>query len=356
MGDVESLSQGLGSGLASQVDSITGLIESPVETSRQMYQGVKALAQNPSVIPGLLRDAYQGATSGPMGFGEFVGANVGLRPRTPKSLLDMTVYHGSPHDFDRFDMSKIGTGEGAQAYGHGLYVAESPDVAKTYRFQAGATGFGGTYAVHPSDVEKLRPLIDGSNGLGAGAIEDVISGIPPNDVKRGLQSMLKMGEIDEKELSGAMDALSKAESLLANRKGALYTVDLPDSAIANMLDWDAPLSQQPESVRKALRAAMPMPDPVEVAGGSWRVGPYRRKTLAEASEAWANKHEFTGTGAAAYQELATALGGQEKASAALASAGVPGLRYLDGGSRQIGNGTRNYVVFDDKLLKILKKE
>ena len=39
------------------------------------------------------------------------------------------AYHGSPHDFDRFDMSKIGTGEGAQAYGHGLYLAESPAVA-----------------------------------------------------------------------------------------------------------------------------------------------------------------------------------------------------------------------------------
>ena len=39
------------------------------------------------------------------------------------------AYHGSPHDFDKFDLSKIGTGEGAQAYGHGLYFAESPKVA-----------------------------------------------------------------------------------------------------------------------------------------------------------------------------------------------------------------------------------
>ena len=40
------------------------------------------------------------------------------------------AYHGSPYDFDRFDMSKIGTGEGAQAYGHGLYFAENPAVAR----------------------------------------------------------------------------------------------------------------------------------------------------------------------------------------------------------------------------------
>src|SRR5882757_4318907 len=43
------------------------------------------------------------------------------------------AYHGSPYNFDRFDMSKIGTGEGAQSYGHGLYFAENPTVAAEYR-------------------------------------------------------------------------------------------------------------------------------------------------------------------------------------------------------------------------------
>ncbi|CAB4145377.1 hypothetical protein UFOVP473_1, partial [uncultured Caudovirales phage] len=42
----------------------------------------------------------------------------------------ITAYHGSPHSFDRFSLDKIGTGEGAQAYGHGLYFAQSEDVAK----------------------------------------------------------------------------------------------------------------------------------------------------------------------------------------------------------------------------------
>ncbi len=43
------------------------------------------------------------------------------------------AYHGSPHDFEKFDISKIGTGEGAQAFGHGLYFAENEGVAKQYR-------------------------------------------------------------------------------------------------------------------------------------------------------------------------------------------------------------------------------
>jgi hypothetical protein len=41
-----------------------------------------------------------------------------------QTVSPLTVYHGSPHKFDRFDASKIGTGEGAQSYGHGLYLAK----------------------------------------------------------------------------------------------------------------------------------------------------------------------------------------------------------------------------------------
>ena len=43
------------------------------------------------------------------------------------------AYHGSPHAFDAFSDHAIGTGEGAQAYGHGLYFAEREGVAKEYK-------------------------------------------------------------------------------------------------------------------------------------------------------------------------------------------------------------------------------
>jgi len=64
------------------------------------------------------------------------GVNAGLRnlaaPGTLNHQTGAVVWHGSPHAFVKFDSSKIGTGEGAQAYGHGLYLAEAPDVSKTY--------------------------------------------------------------------------------------------------------------------------------------------------------------------------------------------------------------------------------
>ena len=43
------------------------------------------------------------------------------------------AYHGSPHDFDEFSTDKIGTGEGAQAYGRGLYFAEREGTAQSYK-------------------------------------------------------------------------------------------------------------------------------------------------------------------------------------------------------------------------------
>lgn len=43
------------------------------------------------------------------------------------------VWHGSPHTFDRFSLDHIGTGQGAQTYGWGLYFASVRDVAIAYR-------------------------------------------------------------------------------------------------------------------------------------------------------------------------------------------------------------------------------
>jgi hypothetical protein len=40
---------------------------------------------------------------------------------------------------------------------------------------------------------------------------------------------------------------------------------------------------------------------------------------------------------------------------ALKEKGIPGIRYLDAGSRGAGDGSRNYVVFDDSLIDIIRK-
>ena len=48
------------------------------------------------------------------------------------------AWHGSPHDFDEFDLGAIGTGEGNQAHGWGLYFAKDKKIAENYRDILGA--------------------------------------------------------------------------------------------------------------------------------------------------------------------------------------------------------------------------
>src|SRR6185437_16727922 len=77
----------------------------------------------------------------------------GAVPQEADALnMGIKAYHGSPHDFDAFDLSKIGTGEGAQAYGHGIYMAENPSVAESYRTAGPAGNVPPPTYKAPSDV------------------------------------------------------------------------------------------------------------------------------------------------------------------------------------------------------------
>jgi hypothetical protein len=81
---------------------------------------------NNTIVPNLQR------TFGEEGARE-IGSSVMMALPFVRKVPSMKAFHGSPHDFDKFSTAQIGTGEGAQAYGHGLYFAESEDVARGYR-------------------------------------------------------------------------------------------------------------------------------------------------------------------------------------------------------------------------------
>jgi hypothetical protein len=71
----------------------------------------------------------------------------------------ITAWHGSPHKFEKFDISKLGTGEGAQSYGHGMYFAENPSVAKQYKKTLSEKGKGNLYKVDIPD-EHIPYMLD----------------------------------------------------------------------------------------------------------------------------------------------------------------------------------------------------
>ena len=235
----------------------------------------------------------------------------------------ITAYHGSPHDFDEFDLSKIGTGEGVQMYGHGLYFAENEDVAKGYRNKL---GFGS--GLSPEDTAKR--LLLASNGDREAALETARQAH-----ERAMQS-------------GYQDAIEHARSVrnIINTQpekalGRMYEVRInahPD----HFLDWDKPLEEQSQFVQEALRR------------GPGEPTSHGEKEFTDRFPS--DFERFNGYRAStAYTHLAGDGLGQYMASEMLKRAGIKGIRYLDAGSRGAGEGSHNYVVFDDKLVNVKRK-
>ena len=268
-----------------------------------------------------------------------LGSNAVIAPAAPRGSLSMIpAWHGSPHDIPMgrsMLMEKIGTGEGAQAYGHGLYVAEGKNVADTY-----AKGLAGYVDASGKAIEK-----NNLNQPQAMALQYLESS---NFNKKNAEKLLK------KTWQGMphvyQPAIDSLDYVIANVKPAqkkLYKLELshPDPAKEkatplspnDFLHWDKPLSQQPESVRKIAQE-------------------HGVKDMVNIAEDPQNGFLMSPSlGADVYENLVNKLG-KEGASLALNKIGIPGIRYLDAGSRGAGEGTYNYVLFDPKLANIVGKE
>ena len=245
--------------------------------------------------------------------------------------IGMTVWHGSPHKFDKFDISKIGTGEGAQAYGHGLYLAQAKNVADKYagKLSQKVIEIPGFTPNTPVEHDLIASLSKRANttqyGSGARAALD------------DLRSVERTGQGEHKEAAQKMlSAMGDFGSPVLTDTGHLYKVDIPDEAVARMLDWDKPLSQQAPEVQAALNKLRELPEIYKDSN-----------TLFDIPNA--------ADGEAFYHALFRDVNGADRASASLKALGIPGIRYLDGGSRTAGTGTSNFVLFDDQLPRILER-
>jgi hypothetical protein len=248
--------------------------------------------------------------------------------RRSGGMAELTAYHGTPHRFapteanplGEFRASQIGTGEGAQVYGHGLYLAEHPDVAKGYR-------------------TRLSPDV----GLMARNVDSALL--------NGAQSFKDYGSTFESALSGMREAYKKesqknietaVRQVYNEPHGSFYHVDLPDPVIEKMLHWDKPLSEQPPYVQKIIS------EEIKRIGGSADTGQQAYRELMFDARMAGKK--------SGSQTMKSNIEAAE-ASKRLQELGIPGIQYFDAGSRGSG-GTRNFVVFpgEEKNLTILKRE
>jgi hypothetical protein len=223
-------------------------------------------------------------------------------------------------------MDNIGAGEGAQAYGHGGYVAESEAVARGYAenlSQARANAANGKIDALPKHIQ--------------------------GDVFKLLRK--PRGWVRDAELEALRPRLGDKfdeVAALAAEEPYLYKMDVPDEAIDRMLDWDAPLEQQPANV--------------QAAWGDFLASDIGKQYAAELGGASNLTRSRSGGPLNGESVLKNIMGAHEArpdysrvASEYLRGAGVPGIRYLDGVSRDAGQGSRNYVTFDDSLVKILER-
>jgi hypothetical protein len=207
-------------------------------------------------------------------------------------MPSIVAYHGTPHTIKgKFDISKVGTGEGAQAYGHGMYFAENPAVAKEYQKSlSGRTDFN----QQPSDSAFIH------------AVESFRqAGTPLNAIPAEMKKAYK--SVTDKDIQLAIQA---------TEKGNLYKVDIPDADIPMMLDWGKPLAQQTPEVQAAIQ----------------KLGDrFRPLDDMEAKNV---------TGERLYRRIENSFGkyygnqANPDASALLNSVGIKGIRYLDEGSRR----------------------
>jgi hypothetical protein len=245
------------------------------------------------------------------------------------------AYHGSPYDFERFDFSQIGTGEGVQAFGHGLYFAEHPETA-------------GSYAAAETIIK-----VDG-NPVGAaasGARADAAHLVAQNGgieqaLAKAEQLATRKNPIYPYNIENYNATLReqiqnlRGHEVTTENSGTLYKVEIPRRAIDEMMDWERKLKDQGDVLKKFERS--------EYFGkqtSGWRDAP---------AGLW-EKNMGLRTGEDIYRDLTSRGLSEEEASAHLKTLGFHGIKYLDAGSRDAGDGTRNFVLFDASHARIVEK-
>jgi hypothetical protein len=284
--------------------------------SEEAYKTGQAMGYMPAI--GAPAGAFKAAAQAP---GLLSDAAQFLRNLSPEQmgLLGITAYHGSPHRFSKFDASKIGTGEGAQVYGHGLYFAENPNVAQSYKI-----GLTNPALQLTQELENVLPST--FKGKASDWSDEISSGKTFSDLLATLKRPWEKALLRQNK--EPIEAIIKRQQT----GGSFYTVDIPDEMVGKMLDYDAPLKDQPEVLKAIRNAIIDDPD--------------IRKSF-----------EFNvEKGISGANAMSNYIGGSAgEIAQKLRGVGIPGVRYLDQGSRGMGQGTKNFVVFpgEEEAIRML---
>lgn len=285
------------------------------------------------------------------------------------NIFYQSAWHGSPHDFDTFDLGAIGTGEGNQAHGWGLYFAKDKKVSDLYRRELSLIHDVDKGTLFKVDVPDTKTMIDEQQSLNIlsketkQSLNAAINALPEQEkevfineytnsplfnhyAKKGIDELgSKFNQLDteynllknkylDKYIEGELNTITQRT---INRLAEKYNIDLkalkenPDSIkdVKNQLDtmWFNAFTEYGMASKKYREIY-------------W--GKYKEDFSALLNDSGINGRDF-------YLALSKALGGAKKASEHLNEYGVKGITYV---GEQDG---RCYVVFDDKAIKVIEK-
>jgi len=267
------------------------------------YEGDEATDWATGTALGMIARGASSTPAGALGIG---GGRI-VQP-TPMGEIaapqGIRAYHSSPHDFDRFDMSKVGAGEGAQVYGHGLYFAENPAVS----------GQGGQY------WQQFARQFEGPEGAAARVLQD--RGFNRDKAINSIRTSLASEYLDPVDRARLEPALRLLESgkPVGPRTYEVNIAAKPEQ----FLDWDKPITEQPLAWGALHKAGFSLPPkPITAAD----LGALRSKY-----------GEWGEMQASGFEPLLKKQGSEfaprtPDAMARLRDVGIPGIKYLDQGSR-----------------------
>lgn len=282
---------------------------------------------------------------------------------------NQAAWHGSPHDFDKFDLGAIGTGEGNQVHGWGLYFAKDKKVSDLYRRELSLIHDVDKGTLFKVDVPDTKTMIDEQQSLNILSKETkqnlnaAVNALPEQAkevfineyTKSPLFNHYAKKEIDE--LGSKFDQLDTEYNLLKDKyldkyiEGELNTITqrtITRLAEKYNIDLKA-LKENPNSIKDIKNQLDTMWFNAFTEHGMaskkyrevyW--GKYKKDFSALLNDGGINGRDF-------YLALSKALGSAKQASEHLNEYGVKGITYV---GEQDG---RCYVVFDDKAIKVIEK-
>ena len=296
------------------------------------------------IVRSIKQALYSGEYKDTTGLAEIQEVNT-----TFEKLREHRVFHGSGAEFDAFDHSHMGEGEGAQAYGWGTYVTEVEGIGRAY-----ASTSGEVIAVKYVGNKNIPAILQGAiehKMMETGSLSwcredwrDMLDFCMENineakkENREPKLSHLSMANKLEELLAVTEDM--KDDDFKMESKRFLYTVEIPEDNGTNYLHWEKPLTrEQIVRITEKLKS------------GGWNVVDGNHPTFEKNGERIVLNERAQGQDV--YTELEEAFGSDKAASEFLSSVGFTGISYpaeYRSGGRN--DGARNFVIFNESDAQI----